>query len=122
MSNQKQNIHLEQALQAYRLLHTPSRLSWKQHLVNETFSNCDLFVCSPEERQQFYKRLEDCHVTIADNVRTKYCRTTNLIEIIHTLINPARQSIKKIDRSIVYSSDNGERPIGKDAIGAACRL
>lgn len=110
-----QNIHLEHALQAYRMSHTPSRLSWKQHLVNETFSSCELFNLQPEERQSFYKRLTDCKVTITDNIRAKHGHIANFIDIINILIDPNRKNINKLDRCVLYTSDNGERPIGQKA-------
>ena len=33
------NISLEQSLQAYRVMSTPTQLSWKQHWANEVFTN-----------------------------------------------------------------------------------
>lgn len=114
MSNDK-NLHLEQALQAYRVLHTPTQLSWKQHWVNDTFSYDELWECPQDEREHFYKRLRECYITLSDNVKSNKCYVATLRDLIFTLTNPARKNITKMERTIVYSSDNGERPVGRKA-------
>ena len=58
------NISLDQSLQAYRVMNTPTKFSWKQHWAQETFSNHDLLACEDYERRQFAKRLQECQVTI----------------------------------------------------------
>ena len=53
----KENISLEQSLQTYRVMNTPTELSWKQHWAKEVFT-CDSYMdCSEEEKIQFNKRL-----------------------------------------------------------------
>ena len=41
-------ISIEKSLQAYRVLNTPTNLSWKQHWVKDKYSNIDLLNCSDE--------------------------------------------------------------------------
>ena len=52
------NIKLEQSLQAYRVMSTPTQLSWKQHWANEVFTNDSYMDCNDDEKKQFIKRLE----------------------------------------------------------------
>lgn len=111
----EKNLHLEQALQAYRVLHTPSQFSWKQHWVNEVFTHDELLECNEEERRQFDKRLREGHVTMSENVRSNNCYSASLKDLLNKLMDPARKNITKDKRTIVYSSDNGERPVGRKA-------
>lgn len=109
------NISLEQSLQAYRVLNTPTKLSWKQHWAQEVFSNNDYFLCTPIEQKQFIKRLQECHITICTNVRQTQgvsCTLDKLVDIIH---DESNKNINKSDRKVLYSTSNGARPIGKTA-------
>ena len=58
----KDKLSLEQALQSYRVMHTPTRLSWKQHWVNETFSNSNIMKCPEDEKKQ----LEDIYSPVLE--------------------------------------------------------
>lgn len=110
-----QNITLEQSLQAYRVMNTPSKLSWKQHWALEKFSHNDVLKCSDEERKQFSKRLEECAVTICDNIKHTQGQPKALTDIIKIIVSPLNKNISKANRKVVYSTSNGERPIGKKA-------
>ena len=77
------NITLEQSLQAYRIMNTPTKYSWKQHWIQEVFSNDDLLKCSPEEQKQFVKRLQECSVTICDNIK----QTSGTISTLDDMYN-----------------------------------
>ena len=107
------DITLEQSLQAYRVMNTPTKYSWKQHWANETFSDHDLLECDDEERRQFAKRLKECSITICSNIRQTQGVSCTLEDLVKTIILPSNKDISKSDRKVVYSTSNGERPIGK---------
>ena len=73
ISNNK-NISLDKALQAYRVMNTPTKFSWKQHWVQEVFSDDNLLKCNESEKFQFSKRLKESQITICDNIkRSRIC-------------------------------------------------
>ena len=108
-------VSLEQSLQAYRVYHTPSNLTWKQHYVTETFSNDNILQCTTEERMKFLTRLQESNITIAPNIKAREGKVCHLSDLVNTIVNPANKMVAKINRSVVYSSSTGERPIGKTA-------
>ena len=91
----QKNITLEQSLQAYRVMNTPARLSWKQHWAQEAFSNKDLLLCDKMERKQFSKRLLECNVTICDNIRAKQGKASTLYDVMQLVINPSNKNVNK---------------------------
>ena len=109
------NISLEQSLQAYRIMNTPTQLSWKQHWANEIFEHDSYIDCDEEERKQFNKRLEECSCTICDSVKMVTGKVETLKTLVDTLISPSNYNIAKVNRKVIYSTANGERPIGKKA-------
>ena len=109
------NITLEQSLQAYRIMNTPTKYSWKQHWIQEVFSNDDLLKCSPEEQKQFAKRLQECSVTICDNIKQTSGTISTLDDLYNIIVNPNNKTINKLNRKVIYSTSNGQRPIGKKA-------
>lgn len=112
---QKNELTLEQSLQAYRVMNQPTSMSWKQHWVQESFSNNDLFKCTEEEKQQFSKRLQESNITICNNIKLTTGNICNLQDLLNKLIDPKRQNLPKTDRDVVYSTSNGQRPIGNKA-------
>ena len=109
------DITLEQSLQAYRVMNTPTKYSWKQHWAQETFTNSDLMECDNSERRQFAKRLKECGVTICDNIRQTQGNICTLEDLVKNIILPANKNTPKDKRKVIYSTANGERPIGKKA-------
>lgn len=113
-----ENITLEKSIQAYRVMNTPTHLSWKQHWANETFSNDDLLLCPEDERKQFEKRLVECGVSIADNIRIPsnvLINVCTLSDLVKTIIDPANKSLQKLQRKVIYSTSDGTRPQGEEA-------
>lgn len=96
-------------------MHTPAEFSWKQWWVKETFTHDDLFSCTDDEQQQFDKRLEECKITLCDNKKAKDGRVITFATMLDMITDPTRMNIKKQNRSMVYPSNNGVRPIGKTA-------
>lgn len=109
------NLSLEQSLQAYRVMNTPTKFSWKQHFAQEVFSNNDVMLCDDDEKKQFSKRLKECQITICSNIKQTQGAVCTLEELINTIISKDNKKLNKADRKVVYSTSNGERPIGKKA-------
>lgn len=109
------NLSLEQSLQAYRVMNTPAKFSWKQHFAQEVFSNNDVLLCDDDEKKQFSKRLKECQITICSNIKQTQGAVCTLEELINTIISKDNKKLNKADRKVVYSTSNGERPIGKKA-------
>ena len=53
------NISLEQSLQAYRVMNTPTKYSWKQHWAQEEFDSDDMFELDEFDKKQYSKRLKE---------------------------------------------------------------
>lgn len=111
----KSNISLEQSLQAYRVLNTPVKYSWKKHWVDEEFSNIDYLKCSAFEQKQFSKRLLECEITICDNIKALTGKTKTLVDLVGTITDPSNKLVRKDNKKVVYSTSNGERPVGQKA-------
>ena len=109
------DITLEQSLQAYRVLNTPTKYSWKQHWATETFSQNDYFKCSEEEKHQFEKRLKEGMVTICDNITHSKGNVNTLDKFISIIKDPNNKNINKTSRKVLYATANGDRPVGKKA-------
>lgn len=109
------DVTLEQSLQAYRVMNAPTSLSWKQHWAQETFSDVDYMNCDDNERLQFNKRLKECQITICDNIKQTQGISCTLENLINTIISIENRNCAKINRKVIYSTSNGERPIGKKA-------
>ena len=109
------SISLDQSLQAYRVMNTPTELSWKTHWANETFS-CDNYLdCTEEEKRQFEKRLDESGCTICNNIKMVQGKGTTLKELVNIIIDPNNENVSKVNRKVIYSTSTGERPIGKKA-------
>lgn len=108
-------ISLEQSLQAYRVMNTPTEYSWKQHFAKEHFSKQDAMELPEAEKEQFYKRLKECQITIANRITDLAGRPCTLKDLLDTVTDPANANIDKQYRKVVYSTSNGERPVGAKA-------
>ena len=109
------NISLEQSLQAYRIMSTPTQLSWKQHWANEVFTNDSYIDCNEDEKKQFLKRLEESECTICDSIKHTKGVSKTLKNLLYIIQDTSNKGVSKINRKVVYSTSNGERPIGKKA-------
>ena len=109
------NISIDQSLQAYRVMNTPTKFSWKQHWAQETFSCNDLLLCDDYEKKQFVKRLQECGITICPNIQSKQGIACTLENLVNIITDPNNKNISKSNRKVVYSSSNGQRPVGKEA-------
>ena len=105
-------LTLEQSLQAYRVQSVPSTLSWKQKYVKETFSSDNILKCTPEERQRFLVRLTESNITIAPNVKSSKGEVKQLKDLVNEIVDRKNSTVQKTSRKVVFSSDNGERPVG----------
>lgn len=106
-------LTLEQSLEAYRVHSTPLNLSWKQHYVNEKFSDDNIMNCSDEEKARFEERLKESDVTIVSNVKKTTGEIRHLSHLVSMIVNPGYSKVAKSDRAVIYSSLDGSRPIGE---------
>lgn len=111
MSNK--DISLEQSLNAYRVMNTPTQMSWKQHWVQETFSHDILSMCSSEEQKKFSNRLNECEVTISNSIKSLTGNVCTLADLLHILTDKQNKNILKPNRKVIYGSSTGERPTGQ---------
>lgn len=109
------NISLDQSLQAYRVLNTPTRYSWKQHWAQETFSSNDMLELSDLEKRQYYKRLNECEISIMNAITAQSGAKCTLYDLISTVTDVSNKDTAKSKRKVVYSTSNGERPVGNKA-------
>ena len=107
-------LTLEQSLQAYRVQSVPSTLSWKQKYVKETFSDDNILKCSAEERQRFIVRLTESKITIAPNVKSMTGDVKQLKDLVNEIVDKKNRNVQKTNRKMVFSSDNGTRPVGDE--------
>ena len=106
---------LEKSLQQYRILHTPTQFSIYQFWANQTFSEDNLFDCSEDEIHKFEERITESTLTFCDSIKAKEGQIGTLKTLISMLRDPARQNIPKIERTVLYTSTDGQRPIGSKA-------
>lgn len=109
------NISLEQSLQAYRVLNTPTIYSWKQHWAQESFSSNDMLELSDLEKRQYYKRLNECEISIMNTITAQSGTKCTLYDLVATVTNISNKDVTKTKRKVVYSTSNGERPVGNKA-------
>ena len=86
-------LSLDKVLQSYRVMHTPSEYSWKQHWVSEKFSSNDYYKCTIDERKQFIKRLDECKITICDNVKLTQGQSCTLKDLLANIVNKSNKGI-----------------------------
>lgn len=106
---------LEKSLQQYKILHTPTQFSVYQFWANQVFSHDNLFDCTPEEQQQFEERITESTLTFCDNIKAKDGKMGTLKTLIDMLRDPKRRDVPKIDRNVLYTSTDGQRPVGAKA-------
>ena len=119
--NQK-NQTLDSYLSSYRMLHAPGNMTWKQHLYNEKFQYDNILECSKEERKNFSNRLSESFLTITDNIKLPTGNKLTLKDVVNIIVDKKNKNINKLNRKVIYSSLNGERPIGKKAYNTWCGL
>lgn len=106
---------LEKSLQQYKILHTPTQFSIYQFWANQTFSHNNLFDCTREEQDQFEERITESTLTFCENIKAKEGKIGTLRTLINMLRDPKRQNVPKIERNVLYTSTDGQRPIGSKA-------
>ena len=106
---------LEKSLQQYKILHTPTQLSVYSYLANQLFSHDNLLDCPVDEQEQFKGRLEESTLTFCDNIKAKDGKIGTLHTLITMLTDPRRKDVPKIERNVLYTSTDGQRPIGSKA-------
>ena len=112
----KDRVSLDKVLEAYRMRHIPVEMFWKQHYINESFSSDNAMDLTKEEKNRYVERLKESKVTIFDNIKqTTGGHQCTLLDVLKTIISPSNKNIPKVNRRVLYTSANGERPIGANA-------
>lgn len=109
------DISLEQSLQAYRVMNTPTQYSWKKHWAQEEFECDNAMDLDPVDYKQFCKRLQECEVSIMPNITSREGVKSDLQGLVQTIVDPSNQKVAKTNRKVIYSTSNGQRPIGNQA-------
>lgn len=109
------DISLEQSLQAYRVMNTPTMYSWKQHWAQEEFDSNDMLELDEFDRKQYSKRLQECEVSIMQSITATTGSKATLYDLISIITDPQNKGLSKTKRKVIYSTSNGERPIGNKA-------
>ncbi len=109
------NISLEQSLQAYRVMNTPTKYSWKQHWAQEEFDVNDMMLLDEVDKKQYIKRLKECEISIMSGITSLSGSKATLLDLVNLLISPDNKDTVKSKRKVVYSTSNGERPTGNKA-------
>ena len=112
---ENKRLNIESALDEYKVLHTPSNLSWKQHLVKDVYTHDNILDCSITERMRYLNRLKDSEVLICDNIKTNTGKTYDLSEIIALVTDKNRMNIPKLQRQVAYGCIGEDRPVGNKA-------
>ena len=105
---------LDKSLQAYRIMNTPTQYSWKQHCAQEEFDEDDMLLLDERDRAQFSKRLKECEISIMPSITSKEGKTGTLYDLVNTIIDPSNKNVTKSNRKVVYSTNDGIRPIGDE--------
>lgn len=109
------DISLDKSLQAYRIMNTPTKYSWKQHWAQEEFDVNDMMLLDDVDKRQYSKRLKECEISIMDSITATTGAKATLYDLVQILIDPANKDTFKSNRKVVYSTSTGERPIGNKA-------
>ena len=109
------DISLEQSLQAYRVMNTPTMYSWKQHWAQEEFDSPSMLDLDIIDKKQYSKRLKECEVSIMPNIQARTGSVCTLQDLVDIIMDPNNKKVSKINRKVIYSTANGERPIGTKA-------
>lgn len=104
------NITLEQSLQAYRVMNTPTKYSWKQHWAQEEFDSNDMFDLDEFDKKQYSKRLKECSVMLAPNIQSREGQVCTLWDVVNLIYNPANKNVSKTNRKVIYSTSKPNRP------------
>ena len=88
------DISLDQSLQAYRVMNTPTKYSWKQHWALEEFDSNDMLLLDDFDKKQYYKRLKECDISIMDSITASIGAKSTLYDLVNILINPAKAELK----------------------------
>lgn len=107
---------IEEALNQYKLIHTPVEFSVYANLYTaDKYSSIDYLSLTESEQEKFRTRFESSVVTFINNVKLKTGIQGTLYNLLEFITNPNYEHVEKSKRWLVYSSYNGERPIGSDA-------
>ena len=109
------DISLDKSLQAYRVMNTPTKYSWKQHWAQEEFDSNDMLELDEFDKKQYSKRLKECEISIMPSITAIVGSKATLFDLVSTIIDSKNKGIVKTNRKVVYSTADGTRPVGNKA-------
>lgn len=113
----EQEVSIEKALQAYRVISMPSDQSWRSH-KDLHYTSANLFECNEEEKNRFFDELSEIPITIHQRITTTVddiFDPLSLKDLIYILTDPSNKSVQKIKRKVVFSTADGKRPVSSNA-------
>ena len=110
---EERNLSIEQAIRAYQQISTDQTQSYKYDMLPK-LSDDSLLNCPKEERLEFGKRL-GFDITIADSIKANHGTVCNGRELINNICNSKYANVDKKNKKVVFSTSNGERPVGNKA-------
>lgn len=116
------SVTLEQSLQAYRVLNTPTQLSWKQHWVHEEFDSIDMLNLNEEDINRFSSRLKECTVSIMPSITSLVGEKKTLWDVVNVFMDKRYKNTPKTSRKVVWGTADGTRPRGDEAYMSWCGL
>ena len=115
MSNNSKNISLEQSLQAYRVMNTPTKYSWKQHWAQEMFDLDNAMELDESDWKHFSKRLRECNISIMPSITSHNGAIATFEDLISIITDPNNKNVDKTYRKVAYGTTNGKRPVADEA-------
>lgn len=115
MNNNSKNISLEQSLQAYRVMNTPTKYSWKQHWAQEMFDLDNAMELDESDWKHFSKRLRECNISIMPSITSHNGVIATFEDLISIIIDPNNKNVDKTCRKVAYGTTNGKRPVADEA-------
>lgn len=117
-TNQTQDKLLDKSLQAYRVITAPANSSWKRRFADGEMSAELLYECDKDSSKRFLEYLSEIPVSVHKSsfaVGGSKERQITLKDWYSILTNKKNKDIEKLSRKIIYSTDDGSRPLGDDA-------
>ena len=130
-TSRPEKVALDKVLQAYRVISAPARLSvWypsnaeqvqEMHEWVDGDNIMDLLNKGPLARNIWATMLAksgECKLTVADSIRTLpgvVNRMVTIRELIEIITDPANAKVEKLNRKVLYSTNDGTRAAGNDA-------
>lgn len=108
-------ISIQEAIEQYRLVSTPTELAIYKDKQRPTLSSEIYSKLTEFEKELFNPEWNQSCSTIIKSNKLKEGQQITIQNLYNIIINPSNKNIPKNTRSLIYSSYNGERPVGNNA-------